>query len=79
MGQMVLERVVEEGGIIRTNIVTGKTVRIVEVDLEAEAERRAALKDLFARNDAFRAQHPETVRSGEQILSDLRAERDSWD
>lgn len=75
----LLRATVEEGGLIRTDLPVGTEVNVDVVPVDDWPERQARLMKLFAEQDAYLREHPEKARSGEEILAEIRAERDSWD
>ena len=72
---VVIEAVVEAGGVVRTSLPEGTAVRV-----SAPSEGpKGFTAEFLAEVDAWRAANPHKLRSGEEIDSWLRAERDDWD
>ena len=75
----LLTATVEEGGLIRTDLPPGTAVTVGVVSTDDSSLRQARLMKVLADRDEYLRAHPEQARSGEDILAELRAERDSWD
>lgn len=70
---VVIEAVVEAGGVVRTDLPEGTAVKLVKDPVASRS-----WSEFWADIDAWRAANPDKLRSGEEIDRQIREERAAW-